>query len=267
MATSLCISARSAAPTSNPVRPAVTVVVPAFNEATRLATTLPVLAAYAQRHEMEIVLVDDGSTDGTAALARSILEPTIGRVVRLPRNAGKGAAVRAGIAAARADAVVFLDADLATELDDVTPLLAGLADHDVVIGSRRVPGAVVTHAAGRRQIGAAFNLVVRSLTGLAIADTQCGCKAFRADAARRVFALAETDGFAFDVEVLLIATRLGLSIDERPVRWHAVAGSKVSRLRDPLRMTADVWRARRRWSSRRTGTIDLVTPTPSLTFS
>ena len=266
MATSLCVELCS---TAARVRPAVTVVVPAFNEATRLAATLPVLAAHALRHDMEIVVVDDGSTDHTAQLAAAILgPPRAGHVVRLEHNMGKGAAVRAGVAVARGDAVVFMDADLATDLGDLPALLAGLDDHDIVIGSRRVAGAVVSDGAGRRQIGAAFNVVVRSLTGLSIADTQCGCKAFRADAARRVFALARTDGFAFDVELLLIATRLGLSIDERPVRWHAVPGSKVSRLRDPVRMTADVWRVRRRWSARGEKTIDLpALTTPNVTFS
>jgi glycosyltransferase involved in cell wall biosynthesis len=232
--------------------PRATIVVPAFQEEARLAVGLPRLAAHAVRLGAEVLVVDDGSTDATATTAAAILRRrSAGSVLRLPVNAGKGAAVRAGVAAARGASVVFMDADLATDLDDLPGLLDGLRTHDIVIGSRRAAGSVVSDHASRRGLGLGFNALVTALTGLPYGDTQCGFKAFRADAAKQLFALSTTDGFAFDVEVLLLAWRLGMRIDERPVRWQAMAGSKVSRLRDPLRMAADVVRVARRWSGDR----------------
>jgi glycosyltransferase involved in cell wall biosynthesis len=240
----------------------VSVIVPAFNEERRLGVALPTLVAHLAGTGAEIVVVDDGSTDRTSAVASRILDDGgAGSVVRLARNAGKGAAVRAGVAVARGSAIVFMDADMATDLAHLPRLVAGLADHDVVIGSRRTAGAVVAEERVRRHMGVAFNVFVRALTGLELGDTQCGFKAFRAHAARQLFDMATTDGYAFDVEVLLLATRLGMSIEECPVRWTAVDGSKVRRLRDPLRMSTDVWRAHRRWPAARVASA--VAPAPA----
>ena len=232
--------------------PRATIVVPAFDEAARLAVSLPCLARWAVAAGAEVLVVDDGSTDGTGQVAAGILRShRAGSVLRLASNEGKGAAVRAGVAAARGEAIVFMDADLATDLGDLPALLDGLLTHDVVIGSRSLRGSVVTDDAGRRRLGAGFNALVGALTGLPFGDTQCGFKAFRAGAAKQLFALGSTDGFAFDVEILLLASRLGMRITERPVRWHAVDGSKVNRLRDPVRMAVDVLRVSLRWAGDR----------------
>lgn len=217
-------------------RPPLSIVVPAYNEASRLPGTLAELVRRFPDPAIELVVVDDGSTDGTAAIARAALadRPTA-TVVEFPENRGKGAAVRAGVALTRGDVVLYMDADLATDLGILDAALARLADVDVVVGSRAVPGSTVLDTTRlRAAMGRTFNRMVRVVTRLNVHDSQCGFKAFRGDVARLVFALSRIDGFAFDPEVLLIAHHLGYRIVEVPVTWTAVEGSSVRPLRDSI---------------------------------
>jgi len=143
--------------------------------------------------------------------------------------------------------IVFMDADLATDLDALPELVAATADAEVVVGSRRAPGAEFGGLTPvRRATNAVFGVLVRAATGLDLSDTQCGFKAFRRSSAHRLFRLSRVDGFAFDVEVLLLASTLGYRIGEVPVRWRAVEGGKVRLVRDSCAMLLDVVRLKRR---------------------
>jgi len=217
-------------------RPSLSVVIPAFNEAARLPGTLRVLAERFAGSATEIVVVDDGSADDTAEVARAASTEALPvTVLRLPRNRGKGAAVRAGVAATTGDAVLYMDADLATDLGTLDDFLGRLADADVVVGSRAVPGARVHNTTALRTVmGRTFNRMVRVVARLDVHDSQCGFKAFRGDVARLLFSLGEVDGFAFDPEILVLARILGYRVTEVPVDWTAVDGSSVRPLRDSL---------------------------------
>ncbi|MBL7489086.1 glycosyltransferase family 2 protein [Frankia sp. AgB1.9] len=224
----------------------VSVVVPAFNESRRLPFSLPVLvAALREFPGAEVIVVDDGSSDDTAAIATRLLRdlPT-GRVIRLPWNSGKGTAIRAGVAAATGEAIVFTDADLASDVSDLPLLLAALSDAEVAIGSRRV-GAGATRPYVRQLGSWAFNQLTRSFTAIDLADTQCGFKAFRRDEAKVLFSMARATGFGFDVEVLAMATAMEYRIVEVPVRWSEEPGGTFSVIRHTPSMIVDLARARR----------------------
>ena len=231
-----------------------TVVVPIYNEIQRIPSTIGPILRLAAPH-MQIVLVDDGSNDGTREfLERSTVGVANVSLIRLPCNRGKGAAVRAGMAVADGDLLAFMDADLATDLDDLASLLDTLEDHDVAIGSRATKGAVIEQGSLRRKtIGNAFNRFVRHCSGLPYHDTQCGFKAFRAHTGRLLFSMSRLSGFAFDVELLALASALGCRIKEVPVHWTEIGGSHVRPIRDPTRMALDVLRlhyfGRRRMAS------------------
>jgi glycosyltransferase involved in cell wall biosynthesis len=229
---------------------ALSVVVPAYNEARRLRHSLPPLLDAVSDAGAELIVVDDGSDDDTAEVAGAYLAglPGAAKLVRLALNSGKGAAVRAGIAHARGRSIVFMDADLATDLNDLPALLAALETADVAIGSRVIKGATVDGASSARaHMGRTFNRLARAVTGLDLSDTQCGFKAFRAPVAQLLFHLGVVDGFAFDVEILALARRMGYRIAEVPVHWHAVDDSSVDVLRDPARMLRDVVLTQARW--------------------
>jgi dolichyl-phosphate beta-glucosyltransferase len=234
--------------------PALTIVVPAFNEAARLVDRAARLTEAARRGAIdaettELILVDDGSTDGTAEVATQVLSPDFPRmrIVRLLENSGKGAAVRAGAAAASAPIVVFMDADMAVDPSDLPLLIKAMKHSDVAIGSRSVAGATVHNGTYQRILmGRTFNRFVNALTNVGIKDTQCGFKAFRTPVARILFHLMVVDRFAFDVEVLCLAQQLGLNISEIPVHWHSVDGSTVRHVSDSFSMALDVARLRLR---------------------
>ena len=229
-----------------------TIVVPAYNEAHRLGAGMRRLDAAASAGAVdlartEVVVVDDGSTDATASTAEKLLAPLPHhRVVRLPVNRGKGAAVRAGVAAARSTYTAYMDADMAIDPLAVPFLLEGLEEHDIAIGCRALPDSMVETAyVVRTLMGRLFNEVVTVGTGLGLKDTQCGFKAFRTPVARLLFHLVRIDRFAFDVEILTRARRLGLTVAEVPVHWKHVEGSSVHPLHDSVSMLSDVYRSRR----------------------
>jgi dolichyl-phosphate beta-glucosyltransferase len=230
-------------------RPPLAVIVPAFNEARRLTDNLIALLSYLQtyRPAAELIVVDDGSTDGTARVAEEFFArhtDVPARVLRFVENRGKGHAVRAGLLAAAAPLALFSDADLSTPIAElpriVEPIEAG--NYDIVLGSRALDRSLIGHRQPwrREQGGRVFNGIVRLTTGLPFSDTQCGFKAFRMEAARPIIEQAQIDGFGFDVELLFLAQRARLRILEVPVRWDHNEGSKVHIVRDSLRMLAEV---------------------------
>jgi glycosyltransferase involved in cell wall biosynthesis len=224
------------------------IVIPAFEESARLPRLLDALAGVVDRSVTECIVVDDGSTDGTDVVAAANLrEWPASTVIRFDRNRGKGAALRAGVEAARGQHIVFMDADLATDLSALPAVLAALADHHVALGSRAHPEAVV-HGGRlhRKAMGMGLNRLARSLTAVTVSDTQCGFKAFRGPVARLLFASSRLDGFGQDVEILDLAARLGLTIAEVPVEWSAVAGSKVRLVRDSVLTVVELLRHRLR---------------------
>ena len=228
--------------------PAFSLVIPCFNEQARIGETLRVSLDYlaANAPESELIVVNDGSTDATAAIARERLAraPVAARLLENFPNRGKGAAVRSGLLAAREPIGLFSDADLSTPLGETPKLIEPIAngDIDVAFGSRALDRSLIgVHQPWRReQGGRVFNLLVRVATGLPFWDTQCGFKAFRLDVCRPILEAAQIDGFAFDVELLFLAHRAGLRIREIPVRWNHAEGSKVSFFRDSLRMLREV---------------------------
>ena len=209
------------------------VVIPAFNEARRLPSYLDdVVSFFEGRGEpYEVIVVDDGSTDDTPALVEArVRELASVRLLRLPVNAGKGAAVRAGMLAARGVYRLFTDADGATPIAEVKRLEpALLAGADVVIGSRVLvdPSVSVAALPHRVAAGRVFNWLVARLGLRSVADSQCGFKVFSAAPAERLFVGLRTRGFGFDVELLLAAQAAGYRVVEIPVNWADQPGSKV----------------------------------------
>ena len=226
------------------------IVIPAYNEERRLPATLDRILAYAERSPVpvrEILVVDDGSRDGTAALVEA--RGGIVRLVRNPGNRGKGYAVRQGMLAAAGDWILSTDADLSAPIEELEKLVATARRENAVvaIGSRALDRKLVkVHQPLMREIsGRAFNVVMRLVTGLPFRDTQCGFKLFRRDAAREIFPRQVEDGFSFDVEDLLIAHALGLRSIEVPVEWSNVEGTKVG-LMQGIKSFADLVRIRAR---------------------
>ena len=233
-----------------PTRTALTLVFPCYNEAERLPRTLAAYLAELSRQPgaIEVLVVDDGSTDRTFAVAQAIAaQDDRVRVIRSQPNRGKGYGVRTGMLEATGELVVFTDADGSYGPGEVGRVMAALADAPVAIGSR--PAGWATGPPARRLASRLFNRAIQALLGLPFRDTQCGLKGFRRHAARELFGRARLDGFAFDVEVLFLARRLGLRVDEVPVRAEVRDGSKVQLVVDALAMLGDVLRVRR-WAVR-----------------
>jgi len=208
--------------------PVISVVIPAFNEARRLPATLDRIGAYlaAQGAAHEILVVDDGSSDGTADVARGEAV----RVLRHEPNRGKGYAVRRGMLAAAGARRLMTDADLSTPIEELSKLEVEIDQgFDVAVGSRALPGAriEVHQPAYREAMGRAFNVLVQAILLPGLHDTQCGFKLFTARAAEAAFGACRLDGFSFDVEALFVARRLGLRIAEVPVRWRNDAATRV----------------------------------------
>lgn len=209
----------------------ISIIIPSYNDKSRLLAALAACRDYLSGLGIgyELIPVCDGSSDGTAEALRAQADEHFRPVVYFP-NRGKGYAVRQGCLAARGDYVVFMDSDLAVPLEYLKPMLELLKRCDVVIGSRSCPGAKVVkpQPVTRRVTGRAFNLAARCLAGVPYSDTQCGFKGFRREAARAVFSRAAADGFSFDVEILVLARKLNLSVAEMGVEWRDGGESGVS---------------------------------------
>ena len=228
--------------------PEVSIVIPAFDEAHRIVDSLVRIDAFLREHSLgwEVVVVDDGSRDDTAGLAERFASSHPGFQVLRARHGGKGAALRAGVEAARGAYYLICDADLAVPIEQALRLLpAALGDFDLAIGSREAPGAArIGEPRSRHWMGRCFNGWARLVAVPGISDTQCGFKCFRAPVARELFALQRLGGWAFDVELLFLARRRGCVVREVGVEWHYRDGSKVSPLRDARAMFFDVLRVR-----------------------
>jgi len=234
--------------------PDVSIVVPAFEEEDRLGSSLAKIASYLMESETsaEIIVVDDGSADKTAEVAESVLRNTpviASKVIRYEQNRGKGFAVRTGLLAAAGEIALFSDADLSTPIEEmpklIDPILTG--DFDVTFGSRALDRSLIgTHQPWRReQGGKVMNLIIRTMSGLPFADTQCGFKAFRMSKFRPLLDVMTIDRFGFDIEFLFVANYHKLRLKEIPVRWNNVEGSKVNVIRDTRRMFTELGQIRR----------------------
>ena len=226
--------------------PDLSIIIPSFNEEQRLPDTLRKIAAYVRerRPDTEVIVVDDGSTDKTAAVARSYQAriPLL-RVLSNGTNRGKGFSVRHGSLEARGNIVLFTDADLSSPIEEGEKLLARLATHDVAIGSRAVDRSLIEahQSAFRESAGIVFNRIVRIILRLPFVDTQCGFKAFRRERCRIIFEQQTIERFGFDPELLYLARHHGLSTIEVPVRWAHSPATKVSMLKDSVQMFLDVF--------------------------
>lgn len=231
----------------------VSLVIPAYNEEERLPASLKQVQGFLSRRQFrsEVVVVVEPGTDDTLSVAnRAGGNDAKIRVLAPPVHRGKGAAVREGILAARGKLRFFMDADLSTELEAIDRFVQRFEQEprvDVLIGSRQHPESKVEVFQGglRRWMGQTFNRVVQATAFRGIQDTQCGFKAFRARAAEMIFSRQQIEGFAFDVEVLMLAQRLGYRIEEMPVIWKNSVASKVRVVKDSLAMFRDVMMARR----------------------
>jgi dolichyl-phosphate beta-glucosyltransferase len=243
--------------------PALTVILPCYNEAERLPGTLQALLAHlsAAPGEVEVLVVDDGSTDATTGVAEAAAAAD-GRVRALSYrpNRGKGFAVRTGMLAARGELVVFTDADGSYGPSDLDRIVAALDQAPVAIGTRAgsASGPVARRAASR-----VFNLAIRGALGLPFGDTQSGLKGFRRAAAQQIFSQARVDGFAFDVEVLWLARQFRLQVAEVGVQAMERQGSKVQMMADALEMLGEVWTVRRSRTNPGDGEVGpALTPSP-----
>jgi dolichyl-phosphate beta-glucosyltransferase len=230
------------------------IVIPAYNEERRLPSTLDVILAWldsAPYQYVEVLIVDDGSTDATAAIVEKRAATDLRlRLIRNPGNRGKGYAVRHGMLEAKGDWILSTDADLSAPIDELPKLLAVAEQQEaaIAIGSRALDRTLIgVHQSQWREMsGIVFNGVMRLITGLPFADTQCGFKVFRRDAAGPVFKRQRLDGFSFDVEDLFIARTLGIPTIEVAVRWNNVEGTKVGLLQG-IASFLDLLRIRWNW--------------------
>jgi len=230
-------------------QPTLSIVVPAFNEESRIGDSISRIAAFLDTVSFtsEVIVVDDGSRDRTAEVVENAKVPRL-RIIRNAGNHGKGYSVRQGVLQARGKYVLFTDADLSAPIEEATKLLDVAVEEDasIVIGSRAVDRSFIKkHQTRFRELGGiAFNRMVRLSLGLNIQDTQCGFKLFHRERTRPLFEKQTTSGFGFDPELLFLGARSGLKIREVPVRWSHAEGSKVSPVRDGLRMFCDLIRIR-----------------------
>ncbi len=230
--------------------PFLSVIIPAYNEETRISATLGAIVDHldAQDYAWEVVVVDDGSTDATSAFVNAVagIDDRV-RLERVPHR-GKGWAVRHGMLAATGELRFMCDADLAMPIPQLDRFIERMAEgYDIVIGSREGAGARrYDESASRHLRGRVFNLAVRLLTVGGFQDTQCGFKCFTSAAAEELFATQKTRGWGFDVEVLYVAVKRGMRVLEMPIEWRHQDGSKLRAFADPFLMLRDVLMVRLR---------------------
>lgn len=228
------------------------IVIPAYNEEKRIGLSLRKIIDYLELRNFsaEIIVVDDGSSDRTAEISREILADwSVSQVISFPENRGKGAAVKEGVLKAGGELVLFTDADLSTPIEELEKFLP-LTEQgfDLVIASRALPESEIRKRQSwlREHMGKSFNLLVRLLLLNGIKDTQCGFKLFKKEAAREIFSRLQTTGFAFDVEVLLLARKLGYKIAQVAVVWINSPESRVRLFRSSIQMLWELLKIKRR---------------------
>jgi dolichyl-phosphate beta-glucosyltransferase len=226
--------------------PELSIVIPAYNEELRLPVSLAQISAYIRGsgRATEVIVVDDGSTDGTASVAESFRNemPQL-RLISNGENRGKGFSVRHGMLEARGRIVLFTDADLSAPIEEADKLLAAIENYDVAIGSRAINRGLITvrQSVFREFAGIVFNAIVRLTLSLPFVDTQCGFKAFRREPCQVVFEQQTIERFGFDPELLYLARHHGLRAVEIPVRWGHSPATKVNMFRDSLQMFLDIF--------------------------
>ncbi|HVF48342.1 MAG TPA: dolichyl-phosphate beta-glucosyltransferase [Pyrinomonadaceae bacterium] len=233
--------------------PDLSIVIPSYNESDRIATPLQIILDHLTLNSVnaEVIVVDDGSTDDTTAVARQAfgLADIRCEVIRYEENRGKGFAVKTGLLAATGNIALFSDADLSTPIQEMSKLIDPIRtdEFDVTFGSRALDRSLIgTHQPWRReQGGRVINLIIKTMSGLPFYDTQCGFKAFNMNKFRPLLDVMTINRFGFDVEFLFVGNYHGLRLAEIPVRWNDVAGSKVSAFRDTRRMIAELNQIRR----------------------
>jgi dolichyl-phosphate beta-glucosyltransferase len=237
-----------------PMIPAISIVIPAFEEEERLGESLRRILAFIETEKLsaELIIVDDGSRDQTAATGEAVCAefPDVRtKVIRYEKNRGKGFAVKTGLEAAGGEIAIFSDADLSTPIEELYKLVKPIetGEYDVTFGSRALDRSLIgTHQPWRReQGGKVMNLIIRTMSGLKFFDTQCGFKAFNMKKFRPLLEVMTVDRFGFDVEFLFVAEYHKLRLKEIPVRWNNVEGSKVSVFRDTRRMIGELNQIRR----------------------
>jgi len=235
------------------ITPDYSIIIPAYNESVRIGPTLDRVLAYMQQQgwEAEIVVVNDGSRDGTAEIVRAYAGGSASvRLVENPGNCGKGYSVRNGILHAKGAVVLFTDADLSSPIEEAAKLLDAIhRGCDVAIGSRWLRSDLQTarQPIHRQVLGRAFNLALKVVLGLSFKDTQCGFKAFKQQAARDIFGRQVIRRWGFDPEILFLARQLGYKTKEIPVAWAHDERSKINPLIDGMSMLLDMFRIR--WNS------------------
>ncbi len=221
------------------------VIIPAFNEAFRLGPSLKKLKAFLQKNfdSYEVIIVDDGSMDRTADIVRTSAKKWKNlKSIFLRSNHGKGFATRTGVLAAKGRWILCSDADLSTPIEELESLWKRTGSCSIIIGSRSIPGSMIAKRQPLYRVfmGRIFNRMARTITGIDLADTQCGFKLYRSNVAQDLFTRLHINGFAFDVEILFIAKKLGYRICEVPVTWINDDDSRVNPMLDPARMFFDL---------------------------
>jgi dolichyl-phosphate beta-glucosyltransferase len=226
------------------------VILPAYNESARIAGTLDKLLAHAAQRgwSVEVIVVNDGSSDDTAAIVRAYASKhAVLRLLENPGNRGKGYSVRNGMLHARGDILLFSDADLSSPIEEADKLFVAIAQGaDIAIGSRWVDRSlqIRRQPLHRRIFGRIFNLALRIILGLQYKDTQCGFKAFTRRSAQAVFPLQKIERWGFDPELLYLARKFGFNVSEVPVAWSHREGTRIHPLRDGVRMFGELLRVR-----------------------
>lgn len=228
----------------------ISVIIPAYNEEKKLQKTLPSIHSALNRSfsNFEIIVVDDGSYDGTYNSVLRLSEQLSGlKILRNEVNRGKGYSVKRGVLSAALEYILFTDADLSTPIEALGKFMEHLNEGvDIAIGSRAVKGSRIIESQSflRRGMGKAFNMLVRLFLFQGVKDTQCGFKCFRREAARELFGLQRLDGFCFDAEILYIAKKKSYSIKEIPVEWANRKDSRVSMVKDSIKMFLDIFQVK-----------------------
>jgi dolichyl-phosphate beta-glucosyltransferase len=228
----------------------ISLIIPCYNEEKRLPKTLEKISDFLRRGslEWEVIVVDDASTDTTAAVAETFRDKFSNfRVIRLEKNSGKGAAVKTGFLESKGDIVIFSDADLSTPIEESGKILKKIYEgYDIAIGSRALRRELVRkHASFLREVlGRSANLLIQTVAVKGISDTQCGFKAFKRERVLNIFAEMKINRFAFDIEILFLAQREGLKICEVPVLWFHDEASKVNPIKDTLSSLKDLFKIR-----------------------
>src|SRR6266478_5823465 len=237
-------------PTTSDRRPAYSIIIPAYDESARIGATLATVLAYAEARgwDAEVIAVDDGSRDNTVEIVRSYAQsnPRL-RLLQNPGNRGKGYSVRNGRLHARGEVLLFTDADLSSPIEEAEKLFAAIAaGADVAIGSRWLRSDLQSQRQPlyRQLFGRIFNLMLRVTLGLTFRDTQCGFKAFTRRAAQTIFPLQTVERWGFDPELLYLAKKFSFKIAEVPVAWAHSEGTRISLLRDGIRMFAEMVKIR-----------------------